>query len=196
MNLNPKLLHSPTTIPASGFICYGDSSYSVIHSKMKWEEARKNCKDRSSDLASILDIRSHSFLWLQMLKYGERVWIGLNSNVTDGHYKWVDNWILQYTKWATREPKEKIACVYLDLDGTWKTASCNESSFSVCKQSDVVAPPDPPQLPGNCPESKELRSWIPFHGHCYYIESSAMKSWAQASLECIQLDATFSRRFG
>ncbi|XP_044862469.1 macrophage mannose receptor 1-like [Mauremys mutica] len=190
MNLNPKLLHSPTTIPASGFIRYGDSSYAVIHSKMKWEEARKNCKDRSSDLASILDIHSHSFLWLQMLKYGERVWIGLNSNVTDGHYKWVDNWILQYTQWATREPKEKIACVYLDLDGTWKTASCNESYFSICKQSDVVAPPDPPQLPGNCPESKELRSWIPFHGHCYYIESSAMKSWAQASLECIRLDAT------
>ncbi|XP_034616227.1 macrophage mannose receptor 1-like isoform X1 [Trachemys scripta elegans] len=190
MNLNPKLLHSPTTIPASGFIRYGDSSYAVIHSKMKWEVARKNCKDRSSELASILDIHSHSFLWLQMLKYGERVWIGLNSNVTDGHYKWVDNWIIQYTKWATREPKEKIACVYLDLDGTWKTASCNESYFSVCKQSDVVAPPDPPQLPGNCPESKELRSWIPFHGHCYYIESSAMKSWAQASLECIRLDAT------
>nr|XP_008161018.1 macrophage mannose receptor 1-like isoform X2 [Chrysemys picta bellii] len=190
MNLNPKLLHSPTTIPASGFTRYGDSSYAVIHSKMKWEEARKNCKDRSSELASILDIHSHSFLWLQMLKYGERVWIGLNSNVTDGHYKWVDNWIIQYTKWATREPKEKIACVYLDLDGTWKTASCNESYFSVCKQSDVVAPPDPPQLPGNCPESKELRSWIPFHGHCYYIESSAMKSWAQASLECIRLDAT------
>uniref|UniRef100_A0A8C3TIF9 C-type lectin domain-containing protein n=1 Tax=Chelydra serpentina TaxID=8475 RepID=A0A8C3TIF9_CHESE len=190
MNLNPKLLHSPTTIPASGFIRYGDSSYAVIHSKMTWEEARKNCKDSSSELASILDLHSHSFLWLQMLRYGEPVWIGLNSNVTDGHYKWVDNWIIKYTNWATREPKEKIACVYLDLDGTWKTASCNKSYFSVCKQSDVVAPPDPPQLPGNCPESEELRSWIPFHGHCYYIESSAMKSWAQASLECIRLDAT------
>ncbi|XP_067418418.1 macrophage mannose receptor 1-like [Emydura macquarii macquarii] len=190
MNSKPEILHSPTTIPASGFIRYGDSSYAVIHSKMEWEKARKNCKSKSSELASILDLHSHSFLWVQMLKYGEPVWIGLNSNVTDGHYKWIDNWIIKYTNWGRSEPKEKIACVYLDLDGTWKTASCNESYFSVCKKSDVVAPTDPPQLPGNCPESEELRSWIPFHGHCYYIESSAMKTWAQASLECIRLGAT------
>uniref|UniRef100_K7FZT8 C-type lectin domain-containing protein n=1 Tax=Pelodiscus sinensis TaxID=13735 RepID=K7FZT8_PELSI len=190
MNTNPELLHSATTIPASGFIHYGDSSYAITHSRMTWEEARKTCKDKSSELASILDLRSHLFLWLQMLKYGEPVWIGLNSNVMDGHYKWTDNWIIKFTKWATGEPKLKIACVYLDLDETWKTASCNETYFSVCKQYDVVAPPDPPQLPGNCPESEEFRSWVPFHGHCYYIESSAMKSWAQASLECIRLGAT------
>uniref|UniRef100_A0A8C8RNB2 Macrophage mannose receptor 1 n=1 Tax=Pelusios castaneus TaxID=367368 RepID=A0A8C8RNB2_9SAUR len=190
MNSNPKLFHSPTTSPASGFIQFGDSNYAVINSKMKWEEARKHCKGKSSELASILDLHSHSFLWVQMLKYGEPVWIGLNSNVTDGHYKWIDNWIIKYTKWAESEPKEKIACGYLDLDGTWKTASCNESYFSICKQSDVVAPTDPPQLSGTCPESKQLTSWIPFHGHCYYIESSAMESWAQASLECIQLGAT------
>lgn len=48
---------------------------------MTWEEARKNCKNKSSELASILDAYSQSFLWLQILKYGEPVWIGLNSEV-------------------------------------------------------------------------------------------------------------------
>nr|XP_009671984.1 PREDICTED: macrophage mannose receptor 1-like [Struthio camelus australis] len=179
-----------TRNPSPDFARYGDSSYSVISSKMQWEEARKNCQDKSAELASILDAYIHSFLWIQILKYGKPVWIGLNSNMTGSYYKWTDNWKTRYTKWAAGEPKEKNACVYLDLDGTWKTASCNESHFSVCKISDVIAPTDPAQLPGDCPEAEELQAWIPYHGHCYYIESSARTSWALASLECARLGAT------
>lgn len=55
---------------------------------------------------------------------------------TGGYYKWTNNWKTRYTNWAAGEPKENYACVYLDLDGTWKTASCNESYFSVCMKSD------------------------------------------------------------
>lgn len=48
---------------------------------MQWEEARKNCQRKSAELASILDAYVHSFLWIQMLKYGNPVWTGLNSNI-------------------------------------------------------------------------------------------------------------------
>uniref|UniRef100_A0A452GX85 Mannose receptor C-type 1 n=1 Tax=Gopherus agassizii TaxID=38772 RepID=A0A452GX85_9SAUR len=164
---NPKLSHSPTTIPASDFTHCGDSSYLVISSKMKWEEAQK-----SSELASILDPYSQSFLWLQV-------------NVVR-----TTNTLMGYSKWASDEPKQTVACVYLDLDGTWKTASCDQKYFSVCKQSDVMAPTDSPQLFGRCPESEEHRTWVHFRSHCYYIESSYTRNWAQASRECTQLDAT------
>ncbi|GAB0184746.1 macrophage mannose receptor 1-like [Grus japonensis] len=157
----------PTTNPSSGFAHYGDSSYSIISSEMQWEEARKNCQDKSAELASILDAYIHSFLWIQMLKYGKPVWIGLNSNMTGSYYKWTDNWKTRYTKWAAGEPKEKNACVYLDLD--------------------AIAPTDPAQLPGDCPEAAELRAWIPYRSHCYYLEASAGTSWALASLECARL---------
>uniref|UniRef100_A0A8C5J7G5 MRC1 protein n=1 Tax=Junco hyemalis TaxID=40217 RepID=A0A8C5J7G5_JUNHY len=174
----------------SGFTRYGDSSYSIISSEMQWEEARRNCQDKSADLASISDAYIHSFLWIQMLKYGKPVWIGLNSNMTGGYYKWTNNWKTRYTKWAAGEPKENNACVYLDLDGTWKTASCNESYFSVCMISDEIAPTDPAELPGDCPEGDELQAWIPFHDHCYYLEASAGRTWGLASLECARLGAT------
>uniref|UniRef100_A0A8C8RHJ4 Macrophage mannose receptor 1 n=1 Tax=Pelusios castaneus TaxID=367368 RepID=A0A8C8RHJ4_9SAUR len=183
-----KLYHSSTAVPSS-FIHYSNSSYLFMNSKMKWEDARRKCKRDSSDLVSILDPYTQSFLWLQMLKYGEPIWIGLNSNMTDGHYEWIDKWRLKYTKWAKGEPKQKIGCVYLDPEGSWKTASCEESYHSICKRSHVKAPTEPPQLPGKCPES-EHKSWIPFRGHCYLIESSSSKNWAQASLECLRLDAT------
>uniref|UniRef100_A0A452GX74 Macrophage mannose receptor 1 n=1 Tax=Gopherus agassizii TaxID=38772 RepID=A0A452GX74_9SAUR len=168
MDSDPKLSHSPTTIPASDFTHCGDSSYLVISSKMKWEEAQK-----SSELASILDPYSQSFLWLQV-------------NVV----RTTNTLLMGYSKWASDEPKQTVACVYLDLDGTWKTASCDQKYFSVCKQSDVMAPTDSPQLFGRCPESEEHRTWVHFRSHCYYIESSYTRNWAQASRECTQLDAT------
>uniref|UniRef100_A0A674I4S8 C-type lectin domain-containing protein n=1 Tax=Terrapene triunguis TaxID=2587831 RepID=A0A674I4S8_9SAUR len=185
---DPDLFHSPA-IPASDIIHYGNSSYSIIRSKMNWEEARNNCKEKSLELASILDYYSALFLWLYMLQFGEPAWIGLNSNVTDGYYKWTDNRRIKYSNWARGEPKQKIACVYLDLDGTWKTASCDENYFSVCKQSDVIAPTDPPQLPGKCPKSRNPLSWIPFRGHCYFFNAHST-SWAETSTECTRLGAT------
>lgn len=45
---------------------------------------------------------------------------------------------------------------------------------------------EPPQLPGKCPESEQT-AWVPFHGHCYYIESSFTRNWGQASLECLRM---------
>uniref|UniRef100_A0A8C3EI87 Uncharacterized protein n=1 Tax=Corvus moneduloides TaxID=1196302 RepID=A0A8C3EI87_CORMO len=180
----------PSTNPASGFTHYGGSSYSIISSEMQWKEARKNCQDKSAELASIADAYIHSFLWIQMLTYGKPVWIGLNGNLTGGYYKWTNNWKTRYTKWAAGEPKENSACVYLDLDGTWKTASCNESYFSVCMISDEIAPTDPAELPGDCPEADELQAWTPYHDHCYYFEASAGRTWALASLECAHLGAT------
>uniref|UniRef100_A0A8C9N760 Macrophage mannose receptor 1-like n=1 Tax=Serinus canaria TaxID=9135 RepID=A0A8C9N760_SERCA len=190
MNSSPSLPEFPTTSPASGFTRYGDSSYSIISSEMLWEEARRNCQDKSAELASVSDAYTHSFLWIQMLKYGKPVWIGLNSNMTGGYYKWTNNWKTRYTKWAAGEPKENNACVYLDLDGTWKTASCNESYFSVCMISDEIAPTDPAELPGDCPQGDELQAWIPYHDHCYYLEASAGRTWGLASLECAHLGAT------
>uniref|UniRef100_A0A8C3MZB8 Uncharacterized protein n=1 Tax=Geospiza parvula TaxID=87175 RepID=A0A8C3MZB8_GEOPR len=169
--------------PSSGI------SYSVTHSKMNWEEAHQNCNSNASELASILDPHSQALLLLLAKEYGEPLWIGLNSNRTNGKYQWTDRWSLVYSKWASGEPKQTLACVYLDTDGTWKTASCEEKFFSVCKKSDVTAPTEPPQLPGKCPESRGHKSWIPFSGHCYYFEASKKRSWSQAHEECARLGA-------
>uniref|UniRef100_A0A8D0EKF2 MRC1 protein n=1 Tax=Strix occidentalis caurina TaxID=311401 RepID=A0A8D0EKF2_STROC len=167
----------------------GGISYSVTHYKMNWEEAQKNCNNNASELASILDPYSQALLFLLAQEYGEPLWIGLNSNATNGKYQWIDRWRLVYSKWSSGEPKQTLACVYLDTDGSWKTASCKDKLFSVCKKSDVMAPTEPLQLPGKCPESRGHKSWIPFHGHCYYFEASRKRSWSQAHQECTRLAA-------
>uniref|UniRef100_A0ABM5GNF2 Macrophage mannose receptor 1-like n=1 Tax=Pogona vitticeps TaxID=103695 RepID=A0ABM5GNF2_9SAUR len=191
-NTDPALSHSETTIPASQYTRYGNSSYSVLGPRMTWEEARQKCKFEHSELASILNPYIQSFLWLQVLKYGEPVWIGLNSNRTGEVYKWISNWRLVYTNWAAEEPREKIACVYLDRDGHWKTGNCSETHFSICEQYHGEIPTETPEVPGRCPTSKEtLRSWIPFRAYCYTIYTVKV-SWPAASMKCAQLGGTLT----
>ncbi|XP_028605836.2 macrophage mannose receptor 1-like [Podarcis muralis] len=189
-NSDPALSHSETTIPASGYAPFGNRSYSLSSPKMTWEEARKKCKSEQSELASILDPYIESFLWLWVLKYGEPAWIGLNSNMTDEQYKWISNWRLVYTNWAPGEPKQKKACVYLDIDGHWKTGTCNEAYLSFCEHYYGKLPTEAPQVPGKCPDSKEdQRSWIPFRAHCYQINQPS-NGWPDASFKCTQLGST------
>ncbi|XP_074430632.1 macrophage mannose receptor 1-like isoform X3 [Larus michahellis] len=188
-NSDPELFKSSATSLDFAFDHSGGVSYAVTRSKMNWEEAQKNCNNNASELASILDPYHQALLFLLAWEYGEPLWIGLNSNATNGKYQWIDRWRLAYSKWSSGEPKQTLACVYLDIDGTWKTASCKEKLFSVCKKSNVTVPTEPPQLPGKCPESRGHKSWIPFHGHCYYFDASRKRSWSQAHQECARLAA-------
>ncbi|XP_063777611.1 macrophage mannose receptor 1-like [Pseudophryne corroboree] len=183
---DPTLQPVPTTVPPSNIYQHGDSSYTIVKTKMKWDEARRWCKDSGSELISILDEYTTSFLKVHLNKDKEPFWIGLNSNMTDSQFRWIDNWKLRYTKWAAGEPKNQSACVYMDEDSEWKTSACDENYASICKESKVVAPTEPPQKPGKCPESTS-EAWIPFRGHCYLFESSSTRYWAEASVECLKL---------
>nr|XP_048316812.1 macrophage mannose receptor 1 [Myodes glareolus] len=188
---DPSLPVSPTTAPTDGFVKYGKSSYSLMKLKLPWQEAEQYCQNHASLLASILDPYSNAFAWMKMHPFNVPVWIALNSNLTNNEYTWTDKWRVRYTNWGAGEPKLKSACVYMDVDGYWKTSYCNESFYFLCKKSDEIPATEPPQLPGKCPESEQT-AWIPFHGHCYYIESSFTRNWGQASLECLRMGASLA----
>lgn len=50
---------------------------------MNWDEARRQCQADDADLASILNPYSQAHITLQISKYNEPVWLGLNSNVVN-----------------------------------------------------------------------------------------------------------------
>lgn len=54
---------------------------------------------------------------------------------THGYFKYIDGWQMTFTQWGNREPRTDQPCVYIDVDGKWKTASCNETINSVCLTS-------------------------------------------------------------
>nr|XP_020442059.1 macrophage mannose receptor 1-like [Monopterus albus] len=189
-NVDSQIVVAPTTVLPKAFYKLGNDSYKLVAQKMRWDEARRQCKADDADLASILNPITQAYITLRISKHNEPVWIGLNSNVTGGRFKWVDNWLLSYTKWGRDEPKNNYGCVYIDVDRTWKTAPCTNNYYSLCKRSPDEVPTEPPQLPGNCPEPKKLITWIPFRGHCYAFLSSKVDNWAHASVECLKMSAS------
>ncbi|XP_071381660.1 macrophage mannose receptor 1 [Centroberyx affinis] len=189
-NKDSQIAVPVTTVSPKAFYKLGNDSYKLVAQKMRWDEARRQCQADDADLASIVNPIAQAYITLLIHKYNEPVWIGLNSNVTGGRFKWVDNWPLSYTKWGTDEPKSNQACVYMDVDRKWKTAPCTNTYYNLCKRSPDVAPTEPPQLPGNCPEPKKRKTWIPFRGHCYSFLSSMVDSWAHASVECLRMGAS------
>lgn len=54
---------------------------------------------------------------------------------TSGYFKFIDGWHLSFASWAEGEPTRNQPCVYMDVDGKWKTALCNRTMNSVCIQS-------------------------------------------------------------
>ncbi|XP_034026660.1 macrophage mannose receptor 1-like [Thalassophryne amazonica] len=191
-NSDSQIAVLPTSVQPRAFYKLGNDSYKVVAQNMRWDEARRQCQAYDADLASILNPIAQAYVTLQVYKYNEPVWIGLNSNVTGGRFKWVDNWLLSYTKWGTDEPKNNYGCVYMDVDKTWKTAPCTNKYYSLCKRSPDIPPTEVPQLPGNCPEPKQKRSWIPFRGHCYSFLNSVVDNWAHASVECLKMGANLA----
>nr|XP_023996993.1 LOW QUALITY PROTEIN: macrophage mannose receptor 1-like [Salvelinus alpinus] len=138
-----------TTVLPRGWVKLANDSYKVLPQNRTWYEARVQCEAEEGQLASTLDELSAAYLELQALKLQTPLWIGLNRNETQGYFRWMDGWPLSLSRWAQDEPSRDRSCVYLDVEGTWKTALCNHTYPSVCKQSLAVPPTAPPQTPGS-----------------------------------------------
>ncbi|XP_063063355.1 macrophage mannose receptor 1 isoform X2 [Engraulis encrasicolus] len=190
-NLDSQIAPAVTTAAPSGYFRLGNDSYKLQKELMSWEEARRQCKADDADMASILNSAAQAHTVLRTHALQQPIWIGLNSNLTKGGlYKWVDGWKMSYSRWGEDEPKSNLACVYIDIDGHWKTTTCNNTYYSLCKRSTDVPPTEPPQLPGNCPEPKRRKTWLPFRGHCYTFMTSSIENWAHATVECMRMDAS------
>ncbi|XP_069770759.1 macrophage mannose receptor 1 [Narcine bancroftii] len=180
---------APTTPPAINYFQYGNSSYKTITVKLKWKDARKVCEAEGAQLVSIKNGFENALVLLEANKIGDNLWIGLNANETGGQYRWIDGWRMHYSIWDAGEPKSNNECVFIDLNGQWKTSSCDNESYAMCKISSEPVVTEPPQLPGKCPET-QTNSWIPFHSHCYFFETATKKHWPTASLDCIRYGAS------
>uniref|UniRef100_A0AAZ3NZT0 Mannose receptor, C type 1b n=1 Tax=Oncorhynchus tshawytscha TaxID=74940 RepID=A0AAZ3NZT0_ONCTS len=186
---------TPTVLPR-GWVKLANDSYKVLPQNRTWPEARMQCEAEEGQLASTLDELSAAYLDLQALKLQTPLWIGLNRNETQGYFRWMDGWPLSMDRWAKDEPSRDRPCVYLDVEGTWKTALCNHTYPSVCKQSPGKTVTDPIYT-GECiqEEQEEISGsnspwfWLPFRGHCYSFVINHIE-WADASTSCTRKGAS------
>ncbi|KAL2097651.1 hypothetical protein ACEWY4_006858 [Coilia grayii] len=177
------------TEPSQSYLSFGNYSLKVLLNNLTWWEAKKACVEDKAHLVSIRDGITEGYIEMLAHKLKQPIWIGLNKNETEGYFRWIDGWNLNMVNWARNEPKAHFPCVYVDQEGVWKTAQCNQSLPSVCKKSADIAPTPDTRYPGVCPESAGHVMWVPFRGHCYMIVQDE-ENFARALMACTRTGAS------
>ncbi|KAM3604133.1 uncharacterized protein V6R79_006931 [Siganus canaliculatus] len=188
--LDTNIAPQPDTVIPNIYVPLGNDSIKVVTKNMTWDAAKKNCEVDKGNLAGLRNEWTQAYVELLAMNLKTPIWIGLNKQQTGGYFKYIDGWHMNFANWAEGEPSRDKPCVYLDVDGTWKTAFCNETMNSVCMQTTEVAPTESVTFPGICPEdtNEEYRqsySWLPYKGHCYLFVTDEIE-WADAASSCVR----------
>ncbi|XP_076601189.1 macrophage mannose receptor 1-like [Chaetodon auriga] len=190
-NVDSSLPDSPAPTTSTDYVRILNDSIKVVHQQMTWDAAKKHCEDDGAKLTSLRNEWSQAYVELLTLNLKAPLWIGMNKVQTNGYFRFIDGWHMSFGRWGKNEPSRDRPCVYMDVDGKWKTAHCNETMKSVCMKSTDVPPTESTHFPGVCPEDPETLNigqryfWLPFKGYCY-IYFTESKNWADAAASCIR----------
>ncbi|MGH0136656.1 UNVERIFIED_CONTAM: hypothetical protein FKN15_062119 [Acipenser sinensis] len=151
--------------PLLNTIEYGNRSYRIIHGNMTWYEALNKCLENETELVSITDEFHQAFLTVVVNRLDHAHWIGLYSQDQDGiNYQWSDGSDAFFTHWDDADEVHLLGdCVYMDINGNWKSADCETPlQGAVCH-----VPPEskPISYKGECP-----KTWLKFQSSCYSFE--------------------------
>ncbi|XP_049327977.1 CD209 antigen-like [Astyanax mexicanus] len=121
-----------------GWFYFSSSLYYVSTEKKNWSESRNDCRKRGSDLV-IINSREEQ-VFINTLRKGQWVWIGLSDGETEGVWKWVDGSELITGFWGAGEPNnygEEDCGLYgygSDPVKNWADYPCNNQFFWICEK--------------------------------------------------------------
>lgn len=195
-SLDKTLSPQPDQTLSNTYMPLGNDSLKVVTQNLTWNDAKINCEKDQANLANLRNEWTQAYVELAAMTLKMPLWIGLNKQQTNGFYRYIDGWHMNFANWNINEPRQDRPCVYMDVDGKWKTAFCNESMSSVCIQSTDVPPTQSPVYPGVCPDDPEVDfrqsySWLPFKGNCYLFVMEEIE-WADAASSCAKHGANLA----
>ncbi|XP_049327976.1 CD209 antigen-like [Astyanax mexicanus] len=121
-----------------GWIYFSSSLYYISSEYKIWSESRNDCRKRGSDLVIINSREEQDFI--NTLRKGQLVWIGLSDGETEGVWKWVDGSELITGFWYPGQPNIKgdEDCVTNDISSdlvnNWNDYPCNRQLFWMCEK--------------------------------------------------------------
>uniref|UniRef100_A0AAR2J7H6 C-type lectin domain-containing protein n=1 Tax=Pygocentrus nattereri TaxID=42514 RepID=A0AAR2J7H6_PYGNA len=123
-----------------GWTFFMTSVYFISTGGKSWSESRQDCRQRGADLVIINNREEQNFV--EVLRRGQRAWIGLTDSETEGVWKWVDGSSLTTTFWRPSEPNSNAGdedCVVFgegsDPVKNWADYPCNDRFVGICKKS-------------------------------------------------------------
>ncbi|XP_018539395.1 uncharacterized protein LOC108888077 [Lates calcarifer] len=113
-----------------------DSPFVLVEQKMTWADALYYCRERYTDLASILDEEDQDWAVLTA-KEAQTVfvWLGLRYTCTLDFWFWVEDHHLEYNNWAPGENTQECdmsAAMMKEKDNLWFRKFDNETFNFIC----------------------------------------------------------------
>ncbi|XP_049328020.1 CD209 antigen-like protein D [Astyanax mexicanus] len=121
-----------------GWIYFSSSLYYVSTERKSWTESRNDCRKRGSDLV-IINSREEQ-VFINTLRKGQLVWIGLSDGETEGVWKWVDGSELITGFWYPGQPDNygEEDCVFYGFGSdpvkNWADYPCNRDLIWICEK--------------------------------------------------------------
>ncbi|MFH1132213.1 MAG: lectin-like protein [Pseudomonadota bacterium] len=113
-----------------------------------WPEAQHFCETKGMHLVTILDAIENVFVRGKMgVSPGNKIWLGLNDQSTEGSWRWINGESVAFTNWRTGEPNNALGgedCAALWNSGDtyqWGDISCVDTKlpWTIC-ETEVDAP--------------------------------------------------------
>ncbi|XP_051256955.1 C-type mannose receptor 2-like isoform X2 [Dicentrarchus labrax] len=112
--------------------------YHFISTALPWLDARKYCRGRYTDLATVYNIEDVKRLVNSTGGFTEMAWIGLQDNVTG--WRWSDsryygNKEFDYRNWDYVQPNNLLGserCVMMWSTGAWHDSQCSKRNSYIC----------------------------------------------------------------
>ncbi|XP_052425433.1 CD209 antigen-like protein C isoform X2 [Carassius gibelio] len=117
-----------------GWKCHQSSLYYFSYEMKNWDESRRYCRERGTDLIIINNGQEHDFV--KNICGSDHFWIGLTDVEVEGRWKWVDGSTLTYRFWASGEPNNYQGnedCAVID-SSEWFDTKCDNRAKWICEK--------------------------------------------------------------
>ncbi|XP_078283857.1 macrophage mannose receptor 1 [Rhinoraja longicauda] len=161
--------------------CYQINSESAL----TWHEARRSCQQQNSDLLSVTELHTQTFLAGLLNTVKTSHWIGLSTQDYESGWQWSDQSPFRYLNWAPGHPSyaREDTCVAMNPSraSKWESQACHLKLGYICQGDTKVSTTLPTQVinvPIACPNG-----WQSYEGYCYILHRNR-KTWQQSLRAC------------
>ncbi|XP_019215230.2 CD209 antigen-like protein C isoform X1 [Oreochromis niloticus] len=117
------------------WVAFSDSLYHVSSKQKSWEESRRDCLKKGSDLMIINSREEQNFV----NQFKKHLWIGLTDSETEGTWKWLNGTQMTTSYWNSGEPNggtnENCGQIKAyDSQNSWNDETCSVLHFWICEK--------------------------------------------------------------